>query len=915
MRQTCAIKTTCPYCGVGCGVDATVDNNQIIAVSGDPQHPANKGKLCVKGSALHETMGQQGRLLQPQINGQVVDWPTAIATLADKLTTIYKQHGPNAIAFYLSGQLLTEDYYVANKFAKGFIGTSHVDTNSRLCMSSAVAGYKRAFGADAVPCNYEDLERCDLLVLTGSNTAWTHPILYRRMTEAKAKNPNLKIVVIDPRRTATCDLADLHLALAPGADSYIFNGLLHYLIDNDHTDAAYIERHTEGFFDAVCAVTKGKKPATIESVAAQTNLTVEDLTTFYRWFAHTEKAITFYSQGINQSSTGTDKCNAIINCHLATGKLGKVGAGPFSITGQPNAMGGREVGGLANMLAAHMDYTPDNIAIVSEFWNSTAVSRQPGLKAVDLFDAVADGRIKAVWIIGTNPAVSMPDADRIKAALEKCETVIVSDCIAATDTTATANILLPATGWGEKNGTVTNSERCISRQRSLLDAPGDAQHDWWILSRVAQAMGYKEAFAYSSPRDIFIEHAALSGFKNNSAQKLSNTNAPGPFNIQAPRLFNISALSHLSEADYDQLKPIQWPVTSASPKGTQRLFTEGAVDEDAYNDRLFPTPSGKAQFITAPSELPKRSLNRRYPLALNTGRLRDQWHSMTRTGRASRLLDHIDQPFVAMHPHTAAQYDLAEGDLAQVKTAQGKIEIVVQLENGLQENQLFVPIHWSNQFASSARVGALVAAITDPVSGQPEFKFTPAAITKVVVPNWVVIVSRSRLVCDSFINWSLSPLENNQGYLYQVAVPAGFNWQDFIAAKRLTEQGPAQAYEHYSNASHADQRFICYSDQQIELAIFTHVNRSQLPSRNRLQRLFSESINGDYWSLIADSDKPDLGKQICACFKVSEQCIISAIEEGAISAAELGEKLQCGTNCGSCIPELNTLLSNAANPA
>jgi assimilatory nitrate reductase catalytic subunit len=880
MSQNCAIKTTCPYCGVGCGVDATIDNNQIIAVSGDQQHPANFGKLCVKGSALHETMGAQGRLLQPQIDGKTVDWPTAIQTVAERLLSIREQYGPNAIAFYLSGQLLTEDYYVANKLAKGFIGTSHVDTNSRLCMASAVAGYKRAFGSDAVPCNYEDIDQCDLLVLTGSNAAWTHPVLYRRMTAAKADNPNLKIVVIDPRRTATCDLADLHLDLAPGTDNFIFTGLLHYLADNGHTDTDYISRHTEGFADAL----DGAEAATLESVAAQAHLDIEDLTIFYQWFANTEKAITFYSQGINQSATGTDKCNAIINCHLATGKIGKVGAGPFSITGQPNAMGGREVGGMANMLAAHMDYTSDNVATVSEFWNSSTVSQQAGLKAVDLFDAVADGRIKAVWIIGTNPVVSMPNADRVKAALENCETVIVSDCIAETDTTATANILLPATGWGEKSGTVTNSERRISRQRSLVTAAGEAQHDWWILSQVAQAMGYEQAFTYSSPRDIFVEHAALSGFKN-----ISKNN----------RLFDISALSYLSESDYDQLKPIQWPVTAANPEGTQRLFSNG----------FFATPSGKARFIAAPPELPKQQLSVDYPLALNTGRLRDQWHTMTRTGRASRLLDHIDQPFVAVHPVTAAQHNLDEGDLAQVKTIHGKIEVTVQFDSSLKLNQLFVPIHWNNQFASNARVGTLIASTTDAVSGQPEFKFTAAVLGKVITPGAAVVVSRNQISCDDFNSWSVSPLDNNQGYLYRVTVTDTFNWQDFIAIKRLADRGPAQAYEHYANTSHADHRFICYSDEKIELAIFSHADKRQLPSISWLQQLFSQVVNGDYWPLMAGSDQPNPGKQICACFKVSEQRIIQSIEEGARSVVELGQQLQCGTNCGSCIPELNNLLS------
>ena len=884
MSSACQIKTTCPYCGVGCGVDASIDNNNIIAVSGDASHPANLGKLCVKGSALYETNGDAGRLLHPRLAGQQTDWPTAIQTVADRLAQVRDQHGPGAIAFYLSGQLLTEDYYVANKLAKGFIGTGHVDTNSRLCMSSAVAGYKRAFGSDAVPCNYEDLEQCDLLILTGSNAAWTHPILYRRMAQAKADNPDLKIVVIDPRRTATCDLADLHLAIAPGSDQFIFAGLLHYLDSQGFTDSQYINDHTQGFGEAIA----NASAATLENVAAQAGLDNNQLGTFYQWFAETDRAITFYSQGINQSATGTNKCNAIINCHLATGKLGKVGAGPFSITGQPNAMGGREVGGLANMLAAHMDYSPENIATVAEFWGADSISREPGLKAVDLFDAVADGRIKAIWIMGTNPVVSMPNADKIKAALENCDTVIVSDCIAETDTTATADILLPATGWGEKEGTVTNSERCISRQRALIQPLGEARHDWWIMAQVAQSMGYQNSFAYSSPRDIFVEHAALSEFKNTGN-----------------RLFNIGALSTVSDLEYDQLKPIQWPVTAASPSGTRRLFMDGH----------FPTPSGKAQFISSAPELPRQSLSDKFPLALNSGRIRDQWHTMTRTGRAARLLDHIEQPFVAIHPDTARAYQLKQDDLAKVTTAQGDADLSVVIDTGLKPNQLFIPIHWNNQFAKRARVDSLVAPIIDAVSGQPEFKFTPATIARINVPCWAVLVSRTKLSCESFINWSLSPLENNQGYLYQVAVTENFNWQDFIALKRLIDQGPAQAYEHYADGAVCDERFICYSDQQIEMAIFTHADKSQLPGRAWLQRLFDQQVDGNYWSLIASSAQPDQGKLICSCFKVSEKTITDAIEEGACSAAELGQQLRCGTNCGSCLPELNNLITQTLSLA
>ena len=881
------MKTTCPYCGVGCGVRAEIKNDQLIAVSGDVQHPANFGKLCVKGAALDQTMGSHGRLLQPSIEGQVVSWDSAIEEVASRLNQIREQHGPGAIAFYLSGQLLTEDYYVANKLAKGFIGTGHVDTNSRLCMSSAVAGYKRAFGADAVPCNYEDLDHCELLVLTGSNAAWTHPVLYRRIAEAKQKNPAMRVVVIDPRRTASCDLADLHLAVAPGADAFVFNGLLAYLAKAGKLNKTYIQQHTEGF----AAALKTANAISQAELEQTTGIISRDLTTFYQWFAETERTITFYSMGINQSTTGTDKCNAIINCHLATGRIGKLGTGPFSITGQPNAMGGREVGGLSNVLGAHMDYSPENVATVSAFWNSDQLSQHPGLKAVELFDAVADGSIKAIWIIGTNPVVSMPNANRVKAALEQCDTVIVSDCIAETDTTATANILLPAAGWGEKSGTVTNSERRISRQRALVSAAGEARADWWILAQVANAMGFSQGFNYQSPRDVFVEHAQLSGCQNNGQ-----------------RLFNIGALGQLSEADYDGLQPIQWPVTVDRPQGTARLFADGQ----------FVTPTGLGRFIAISPRLPtQRKSQRKFPLILNSGRIRDQWHSMTRTARAASLLDHTDQPFVAMHPDTAAAAGLQGGDLAEVSTRQGAIRLITAIDQGIKPAQLFIPIHWSDQNAHSARVDTLIEPIFDPISGQPQFKYSRAALNKIETPCWATLVSRTALDCSGFLNWTSAALPKQQGFIYQVAVRAEFNWQGYVSESfqftaDTEEKAGTMAYGQFSDAANLDQRFIGYSDQQMEIAIFSHRNKSSLPAKNWMQDLFNNRTTESYWRLLSGPDMSlaeNDGKLICSCFNISEARLITAIEAGACSAQQLGEQLQCGTNCGSCIPELNSLIS------
>ena len=529
-----SIQTTCPYCGVGCGVIAQTNDTQITTIQGDKTHPANFGRLCSKGIALGSTLGLEGRLLHPEINGTQCSWDTALDEVAQQFQRIIAQHGPQAVAFYVSGQLLTEDYYVANKLMKGFIGSANIDTNSRLCMSSSLSGYKRAFGSDTVPGNYEDMEETDLLVLVGSNLAWCHPVLFQRISAAKEKRPDLKIVVIDPRYTATCEIADFHLPLKSGSDVWLFNGLLDFLRRNDYLDYDFLENATEGFANALQAARKSS--GSIPAIAQQSGLDEEMVVQFFRLFAQTEKVVTLYSQGINQSTSGTDKVNSIINCHLATGRLGKLGAGPFSMTGQPNAMGGREVGALANQLASHMDFAPEHCAIVQEFWHSPLIPTEPGLKVVDLFNAIAAGEVKAVWIMATNPMVSLPNTQVIKQALEKCELVVVSDCVRHNDTTAYAHILLPALAWGEKDGTVTNSDRRISRLRPFLEAPGEAKPDWWIISQIAQQMGYAEQFAYRSPADIFREYASLSGYKNNGSRDL-----------------NLSGLLPLSDEEYQTL--------------------------------------------------------------------------------------------------------------------------------------------------------------------------------------------------------------------------------------------------------------------------------------------------------------------------------------------------------------------------
>ena len=708
------VKTSCPYCGVGCGVIADRDAAGAVTVRGDPLHPANFGRLCGKGSALAETIGLDGRLLAPVVNGQEASWDAALDHVAEGFGRIVREHGPDSVAFYVSGQILTEDYYVINKLAKGFIGTANIDTNSRLCMASSVAGHKRAFGSDTVPGCYEDLETADLLVLVGSNAAWCHPILYQRMVAAKANNPACRIVVIDPRRTATCDGADLHLPLRSGSDSVLFNGLLAHLASRDAIDSAFVDGSTTG------------AEAALQQVAGQTVAQTADIcglaegavALFFDWFAKTERVVTLYSQGVNQSSSGVDKVNAIINCHLLTGRIGRPGMGPFSLTGQPNAMGGREVGGLANQLAAHMEIeNPRHRDIVQRFWQSPIIADKQGLKAVDMFDAIADRRIKAVWIMSTNPLVSLPDADRVRRALDACELVVVSDCMRHTDTTRHAHVLLPALTWGEKDGTVTNSERRISRQRRFLPAPGAARADWQTVCDVAQRMGFS-GFDYPNAAAIFREHARLSSFEN-----------------EGTRDFDLSALNTLDDRAYEALTPIQWPVTREYPTGTPRMFETAK----------FFTADRKARFVPVTPRAAVNATSRDYPLVLNTGRVRDQWHTMTRTGKSSRLLAHVFEPCAEFHPDDARMAGVENGGLARLSSPWGEMVARVVVTAEQRRGCVFVPMHWNGEYAGDGRVNALVNPATDPISGQPESKHTPVKAAA-YLPKWhAFILSRQEI--------------------------------------------------------------------------------------------------------------------------------------------------------------------------
>ena len=873
------IRSTCPYCGVGCGVVVSVEFAGL-KLSGDTQHPANFGRLCSKGTALADTLDHEGRLLHPLVNGQRASWDAALEHVADGFNKIIAEHGPDAVAFYVSGQLLTEDYYVANKLMKGFIGSANIDTNSRLCMSTAVAAHKRAFGADAVPLCYEDVELADLVVIVGSNLAWAHPVLYQRLVAAKKMRPEIQVVVIDPRRTATCDIADLHLAIAPGADAYLFNGLLHHLRREDALNLAYVEAHVEGFaaaFEAARAV------SSIPKVAQVCGVPESQVSEFFRLFERTERTVTIFSQGINQSSSGVDKANAIINVHLATGRIGKPGMGPFSVTGQPNAMGGREVGGLANQLAAHMDFSDaDSIDLVSRFWDAPDIAQAPGLKAVDMFQAIADGKIKAVWIMGTNPVVSLPDADKVRAALLGCELVVVSDCVRHTDTTACADILLPAAGWGEKDGTVTNSERRISRQRSFLPAVSEAKPDWWIITQVAQRMGFAVAFAYTKPAQIFREHARLSGFEN-----------------IGQRTFDISALEELNDTEYDSLQPVQWPLNAQSPKGTQRLFADGK----------FYTPSGKARMVAVAPQLPAVATNDDFPLVLNTGRIRDQWHTMTRTGKVSRLNAQVFESFVQVHASDAQAHQLQDGGLARLTSRHGTMLARVQVSEDQRQGSVFVPMHWNDVFAKSARVDALVAPITDPISGQPESKHTPVRVEP-YLPVWQgFVLSRTRLEMN---DTSYCACTLGDGYWrHEIAgevLPQA--WRDWVQAAASTNGD----WIEYKDAAMGRYRTACLQGGRLEVAFFIAPDQ-RLPEREWLSSLFSQDqlSPSDLAGLL--SARPpkgavsNTGRIVCACNSVGEKTILNAITtQGLNSVDAVGQCLKAGTGCGSCVPEIRRLL-------
>ncbi|MBS0342711.1 MAG: molybdopterin-dependent oxidoreductase, partial [Proteobacteria bacterium] len=640
-------RSTCPYCGVGCGVIIESEGAQITGVRGDPQHPANFGRLCTKGSTLHLTatmeVTRQTRLLQPMqrlVRGgppQPVSWDSALDTAASRFARTIEQHGPDAVGFYVSGQLLTEDYYVFNKLAKGLAGTNNIDTNSRLCMSSAVAGYKKTLGADAPPACYEDFDHAQCLFFVGSNAAWAHPILFRRIEDAKRANPAMKIVVADPRRTDTAEIADLFLPIQPGTDVMLFHGMLHLMLQHGWTRPDYIAGHTSGFESLEAMV----RDCTPDKVAQVCGISTDQLLEAARLFATSAATLSLYCQGLNQSSSGTAKNTALINLHLATAQIGKPGAGPFSLTGQPNAMGGREVGGLANLLSAHRDLAnAQHRAEVAALWGVPQVPDKPGKTAVEMFQAAADGEIRALWIACTNPAQSMPDQRTVRRALERCEFVVVQEAFATTATCAYADLLLPATTWGEKTGTVTNSERRISRVRRAVAAPGAARHDWSIAADFARRL--QALLPAQRSRPSLFPYALDS---ESGAEAIWNEHREST----RGRDLDITGLSW-SVLDADG--PQQWPY-AAHDAGVRQVGKARL-----YEDGVFATPDGRARFVAATYQPTAEQREPRYPISLNTGRLRDQWHGMSRTGTLGRLFGHVAEPAVQLHPQDMAQRSL-----------------------------------------------------------------------------------------------------------------------------------------------------------------------------------------------------------------------------------------------------------------
>jgi assimilatory nitrate reductase catalytic subunit len=915
-------RSTCCYCGVGCGllIETALGADgieTITGVSGDPEHPANFGRLCSKGSTLHLTttraLRDQARALFPELRRERaaarerVSWQTAMNHVADRFAATVREHGPDSVALYISGQLLTEDYYVFNKLAKGLIGTNNVDTNSRLCMSSAVAGYKLTLGADAPPCCYEDIDHAGCVVIAGANPAFAHPVLFRRLEDAKVRDPNLRIVVIDPRRTDSAECADLHLALRPGTDVVLFLGMLSLLIAENLLDQNYIDAHTEGF--AAARTLANDYPP--ERAAGICGVPVADLVTAARWFAR-GPTLSLYCQGLNQSTSGTEKNAALIHLHLATAQIGKPGAGPFSLTGQPNAMGGREVGGMANLLSAHRDLAnPTHRAEVAALWGVDAVPATPGKTAVEMFEAIGRGEIKAVWIACTNPAQSLPDQRAVRRALDKAEFVVLQEAYAHTATAAYADVLLPAASWGEKEGTVTNSERRISRVCAAVGAPGEARADFVIARDIAQLIevqlrpGGPSLFDFPTAESVWNEHRATTHGRD----------------------LDIGGLSYsLLEA----LGPQQWPYAADAKNGRARLYADG----------VFPTPTGRARFAAIDVRAPAETTDWHYPFALNTGRLRDQWHGMSRTGTVAQLFGHASEPAVDLHPDDSARIGVATGDFVHLTSRRASIVLPVRVDASVAPGQAFVPMHWGEEFVSGLPttavahgVNALLPAAIDPVSKQPELKHAAVAVLKATLPwqwvacaefspeRWFSVQRELRRFYAHFPYASCVPFGRERtGLLWRVAAHNPCKAELKAQIEALFGLGASEAVLSYADARRGSTRRLRLADGRILAFSLAGDVAAAAWLREYLEG--GQTITALGRLLLLPSRTPpksmvSKGRVVCTCIGVHENDIVDNVKKYNNTGIEpmlreLQAALGCGTGCGSCVPELKRMIATHA---
>jgi len=893
--------STCCYCGVGCGVMIEHDGERVLDVTGDPNHPANLGRLCSKGATLHKTGDLAARALYPELrlgkglSRSRTDWDTAMGHAAEVFGRTIAEHGPDSVAFYISGQLLTEDYYSFNKLARALVGTNNIDSNSRLCMSSAVVGYKRSLGADSPPCSYEDIEQSDCLMIAGSNMAFAHPVLFRRLEAAKAADPNKRIIVVDPRRTDTCEIADLHLAIEPGTDVALFHGLLHIMLWEGWIDRAFIEAHTDGF-DELKNLVRDYSPAITSQLCG---ISEEDLHTAAKLIGTAPSFLSLWCMGLNQSSAGSAKNNALINLHLATGQIGKVGSGPFSLTGQPNAMGGRETGSLSNLLPGHREAAnAEHRAEVAEYWGADALPANAGLSAIELFEGVRSGRIKALWIACTNPAQSMPNQTLIHEALAACPFVIVQEAFFTTETCRYADLLLPAASWGEKEGTVTNSERRISHVRSAVPAPGDARPDWAIVCDFAQRLekqlrpGQASRFEFSGPAAIFDEYKQLT----------------------AGRDLDYSGLSHQL---IDELGPQQWPFNAQTRQGTQRLYADGR----------FATANGNARFIAEPYQAPQENRDAQFPLILNTGRLRDQWHGMSRTGTAAQLFGHVEQALLGLHPDELRSHNLRDGDLVRVTSRRGELILPVQADEQMRPGQAFLPMHWGDRFLKGLGCNVLTQPAFDPISKQPELKQSSINVCSAELP-WELFILVEGQVQQRFE--AIRPLCENLDYLGM-----GLAGRDrpALLVRAASTQAPDAALLAQLDAlvgldtgpvlSYDDPRRAVGKRVKIEDGRITAVRLSgETAARNWLRSVW-QSGEADAalrrWLLAPISAPPggasnQLDKTLCNCMNVSQSRICAGIERG-LNLEGLKQELGCGTQCGSCVPEIKRLITSLVVPA